>query len=232
MTGHRIESRILIVFLMSAAVIFGLGKLASKVLEGDRFALDRLIMPNLRVAGDPALPIAPGWCTTAMMDVTALGGVTVLTLVTLFSAGYLLALGERRTTAFVTALVAMGAGATTVLKQLFGRVRPDVLPHLVPVDTTSFPSGHAMDSALVYLTLAMLVARARDDRTLSVYLVGSAVATTLLVGFSRVYLGVHYPSDVVAGWGVGGLWAVLSTLAFKRPQGRGPKEEVGAFRSS
>ena len=220
-TGHRIESRLLLVFLISAVLAFGLGKLAGEVLEGDSFALDRLILQSLRVTTDPALPIAPSWFTTAMMDFTALGGVTVLTLVTLFAAGYLLALHEGRMAVFVTASVALGAGATTILKQLFSRVRPELVPHLVPVDTASFPSGHAMNSALVYLTLAMLVARTQQDRALSVYLVGSAVVTTLIVGVSRVYLGVHWPSDVVAGWGVGGLWAVLSTLTFKRLQVRG-----------
>ncbi len=198
-TGHRIESRVLIIFLISAALASGLDKLASEVLEGDIFALDRLIMQSLRVATDPALPIAPSWFTTAMMDVAALGGVTVLTLVTFFAAGYLLALREDRTAVFVTASVAMGAGATTVLKQLFSRVRPDFVPHLVPVDTASFPSGHATNSALVHLTLAMLVARTQHDRALSVGLVGSAVVITLIVGFSRVSLGVHWPSDVLAG---------------------------------
>ena len=226
-TNHRIESRILIVFLISAALAFGLGKLASEVVEGDTFALDRLIIRSLRVATAPAVPIAPRWFTTAMIDVTALGGVTVLTLLTLFAAGYLLALGKGRTAVFVSASVALGAGATTILKQFFSRVRPDIVPHLVPADSASFPSGHAMNSALVYLTLAMLVARTEEDARLSVYLVVSAVLTTLIVGFSRVFLGVHWPSDVVAGWGVGGLWAVLSTLAYKRLQGGGLEAERG-----
>ena len=197
LTGHRLESRILIVFLISAALAFGLGKLASEVIEGDTFALDRVIIRSLRIATDPAVPIAPRWFTSAMIDVTALGSVTILTLVTLFAAGYLLALGKSRTAVFVGASVALGAGATTILKQFFSRVRPDIVPHLVPVDTASFPSGHAMNSALVYLTLAMLVARTEDDARLSVYLVVSAVVATLIVGFTRVYLGVHWPSDVV-----------------------------------
>ncbi len=228
-TNHRVESRILIVFLTSAILIFGLGKFASQVIEGDTFAFDIMIMRLLRTTENAGFSIGPQWFTKAMIDVTALGGVTVLTLVSLFACGYLLAMHQRYTAFFLVGLVTLGALSTTVLKQMFSRVRPEVVPHLVPVDSASFPSGHAMNSALIYLTLAMLVARTENDRSISIYIVGSAVMTTLIVGSSRVYLGVHWPSDVVAGWGVGSLWAVLSTVTFKAIQKRRSPTEAAIW---
>lgn len=219
--GHRIESRILILFLALAAVAFGLVKLGSEVAEGDVFAIDRIILAGLRTATDTAVPLAPQWVTNAMIDITALGGVTVLTLVTLFAVGFLFAAGRHSPALFVALSVGAGAIVAKALKLFFTRARPDIVDHLVPVHSASFPSGHAMSSALVYLTLAMLVARTRTQRSVRLYLICCAVALTVTIGFSRIYLGVHWPSDVLAGWGFGGLWAVLSTLAFKAFHERG-----------
>lgn len=215
---HRIESRILILFLAVLGIGFGLVKLGSEVAHGDTFAIDKAILTGLRQAGDTALPIAPQWVTDAMIDITALGGVTVLTLVTLFAVGFLIASGKYRAGLFVGASVGAGALMAKGLKAIFTRARPEIVEHLVPVNSASFPSGHAMSSALVYLTLAMLVARTRPSRGVRVYLISCAIMLTLIIGCSRVYLGVHWPSDVIAGWGVGGMWAVLSTLAFKAAQ--------------
>lgn len=217
---HRIESRILVTFLALAAAAFGLAKLGGEVAEGDTFAIDKAILTGLRTASDPSVPITPDWFTQSMVDVTALGGVTVLTLVTIFAVGYLVATQRNRVALFVAASVGGGALATTLLKQLYTRARPEVVPHLVQVDTASFPSGHAMNSALVYLTLAVLVARTQSRTWVRIYLISSAILLTLIVGFSRVFLGVHWPSDVLAGWGVGSVWAVFSTLTAKLLQQR------------
>jgi hypothetical protein len=92
------------------------------------------------------------------------------------------------------------------------RARPELMAHLVKVDTTSFPSGHAMNSAIVYLTLAALLARTEKQRQVRIYLVGAAIMLTLAIGFSRVYLGVHWPSDVLAGWCVGAAWAAICSI--------------------
>ena len=215
---HRIESRVLVLFLALAGTGFGLIKLGSEVAEGDVFAIDRIILSALRQPGDSALTVAPQWITDAMIDITALGSVPVLTLVTSFAVGFLIAAGHNRAALFVGASVGAGALAAKGLKLVFTRARPDIVEHMVPVSSTSFPSSHAMSSALVYLTLAMLVARTRADRGVRIYLISCAILLTLMVGFSRIYLGVHWPSDVLAGWGIGGLWAVLSTLAFKAAQ--------------
>ena len=97
---------------------------------------------------------------------------------------------------------------STVLKISFNRPRPGV-PHLARVFTPSFPSGHATLSAVTFLTLGVLLARASRDRRLKIYFVALAIFLTVAVGISRVYLGLHYPSDVLAGWSIGSMWAIL-----------------------
>lgn len=215
---HRPDSWLLILATLGTAILFAVIKLASEILEGDRFAFDKAIITGLRQADNLALPAFPDWLTEAMIDITALGGVTVLTLVTIFAVGYLLAIGRHRAALFVAASVSLGGIATKVLKAFFVRERPDLVPHLVPVDSASFPSGHAMNSALVYLTLAALVARTRSHRGVRIYLMSAALGLTLLIGASRVYLGVHWPTDVLAGWGVGAVWAIGSSLLAKALQ--------------
>lgn len=221
---HRIDSWLLVAFLAGTAVLFGLIKLASEVAEGDQFALDKAILIGLRQTHDTAHPRFPDWVTNVMIDVTAMGGVTVLTLVTIFAVLYLVAIGRRRAALFVGVSVSLGAITTTVLKDYFVRPRPTIVPHLVEVSSASFPSGHAMNSALVYLTLAALVARTRQHRGVRLFLMSSALALALLIGISRIYLGVHWPSDVLAGWGIGALWAALSSLVAKVLQDRGEVE--------
>ncbi|HEX7820951.1 MAG TPA: phosphatase PAP2 family protein [Sphingobium sp.] len=210
--GRRIDSRILVVFLLIAGGAFAFLKLASEVMEGDTLAIDRMILEGLRSAADPSVPIGPGWLQGAMIDITALGGVTVLTLITVLIAGYLLASRKAGTAAFMVAAIAGGAVLSTVLKSEFARPRPDLVAHLVEVHTTSFPSGHAMNSAITYLTLGVLLARAEKGRHVRIYLLVVAITLTLIIGTSRVYLGVHWPSDVVAGWCVGACWAALCSM--------------------
>ena len=216
--GHRIDSRMLVLFLALAAGAFALLKLASEVAEGDTFAIDRAVLGGLRNGVDAAVPLGPAWIKTAMIDVTALGGVPVLTLITILAAGYLVAVRKYANAAFVGFSVASGLLIGSILKDFFVRARPELVPHLVQVHSASFPSGHAMNSALVYLTLATLLARAQQARRVRIYLLSVAIALTLLIGCSRVYLGVHWPSDVVAGWSVGAAWAVLCSLLGKSLQ--------------
>ena len=121
-------------------------------------------------------------------------------------------------------LVAIAAGGggflSTVMKQLFGRDRPDVVPHLVAVTSSSFPSGHSMLAAIVYLTLGALLARFAARRRTRVYLLTVALFVTFVVGSSRVYLGVHYPTDVLAGWCIGSAWALTCWVAANRLEHR------------
>ena len=203
------EAGPLVTLAVLSLFAWGFVSIAGEVLEGDTEALDRAIMLGLRVPGDLANPLGPGWLEEAARDITGLGGNAVLTLVTLASATYLAMTGKRR--AALLLLVAVGGGTllSTLLKSGFERPRPDLVPHQVRVYTASFPSGHAMISAVTYLTLGSLLARTESRRAVKGFLLGLAVVLTLLVGASRVYLGVHWPSDVLAGWCGGAAWAAL-----------------------
>ncbi|WP_439816907.1 phosphatase PAP2 family protein [Zavarzinia sp. CC-PAN008] len=218
--ARRREAVILGIFL--AAV--GLGSLvlalASEVMEGETQALDEAILLALRQPGDHAQPIGPLWLQVALTDVTALGSITVLALVTLATAAYL-AMRRRGGQALVA--IAAGGGAlalNTLLKSVFLRPRPDLVAHGVDVYTSSFPSAHAMVSAATYLTLGALVAKVEADTARKIYLMGLAVGLTLLVGLSRIYLGVHYPSDVLAGWTAGAAWALFCWMVAVLARGR------------
>jgi undecaprenyl-diphosphatase len=151
-----------------------------------------------------------------MLDLTALGGTTVLTLMVIAVAGFLFLQARHRLAVVVLITAASGDLLGEILKHLFLRARPTIVPHLRDVVESSFPSGHAMQSAIVYLTLGAMLMRAAERRATKAYCLGMAVVVTLLVGISRVYLGVHYPTDVLAGWMVGFLWAWLCTLTVRR----------------
>ena len=192
-----------------AIALFVFLRIGSEIAEGESFALDRAILLALRDAADPARPIGPQWLLPVMRDLTVFGGVTGLTLVTLLTVLFFLVARNLRTAAYVLFAVVLGALLADQLKLLFLRPRPSIVPHLVDVTNASFPSGHAMNSAIVYLTLAALVARTQPVRALRIYVQAAAVLIVFVVGCSRVYLGVHWPSDVLAGWCAGGVWALL-----------------------
>lgn len=215
----RVDGRILTAFLVLAILLFLFIRLAWEMTEGETLGIDKALMLALRTS-DPSVPVGPPWLANIMLQLTALGGGPVLWLVILLAIGYLLAARRASTAAFLLASVALGMGLSTLLKNLFMRPRPELVAHLVQVQTTSFPSGHAMNSAIVYLTLGGLLARSEKTRSVRIYLIAAAITLTVLVGFSRVYLGVHWPSDVAAGWCVGAAWALLCSLAARSLQHR------------
>lgn len=172
------------------------------------FAWDRAIMLGLRTPSDPGTPLGPGWLFPFMRDVTALGGGRLLTFIVLAVAGLLL-VRRLYLAALLTVLASWSGGQVVALvKQHFGRARPDIVPRLIEVGELSFPSGHAASSAVVYLTLAALAMQAVRERRVRTYIVACAVLLVGLIGISRVYLGVHWPSDVLAGWSFGTFWAL------------------------
>jgi len=209
-----IERALLATLLLAGAALLAFFKLASEVVEGDTMAFDRAILLAFRSAADPAVPIGPRWLAEAMIDLTAFGSLPVLLLVTAAAIGYLLLARQVRTALFVLAATGGGLALGALLKLAYGRPRPALVPHLVDVASASFPSGHATDSAIVYLTLAALIARGAPERALRLYILGVAILLSLLIGVSRVYLGVHWPSDVVAGWTIGAAWALACSLAY------------------
>ncbi|ATQ41797.1 phosphatase PAP2 family protein [Caulobacter mirabilis] len=200
-------------------------EIADDVAEGDAHAIDRAMLMSLRVAGDPERPIGPSWLLTAATDVTALGSVTVLAMVVLFVAGLFAAVRRWREAAVMVLAAGGGVALSQGLKALFGRDRPDEALRLVEAVNASFPSGHAMLSAVVYLTLGALVARFVRRRRVKAVVMAGAVGVALLVGASRVYLGVHWPSDVLAGWCLGAAWALGWWLAVQALDRRWPAGE-------
>ncbi|MGZ3371038.1 MAG: phosphatase PAP2 family protein [Caulobacteraceae bacterium] len=184
-------------------------KIADEVGEGDTRGFDRRILYALRTPGDLGRPIGPDWLSVAATDVTSLGSITVLGIIVVLVAG--LFLSFRRWREALALLLASGGGLliTTLLKDVFQRDRPPAVLHAVRAINASFPSGHAALSATVFLTLGALVAHFAERRRVRVYALAAAVILSVLVGCSRVYLGVHWPTDVLAGWCLGAAWALL-----------------------
>ena len=202
------EAALLATLCIAAFAIHGFIELADEVTEGETQRVDERVLRSLRRADDPAVPIGPGWLRGAALDVTALGGTTVVSLVVAAVLGFLLLQRRLAYAIFVLAAAVGGMLLNMALKAGFERARPSVVPHLTEVATTSFPSGHAMLSAVVYLTLGTLLMRLVRRKREKAYCLGVALAATVLVGASRVYLGVHYPTDVLGGWAVGLAWAL------------------------
>ena len=187
--------------------------LAAEVLEGDTRSFDERVLRALRKADNPEIPIGPHWLQVAALDITSLGGAPVLGLTVAAVVGFLLLQGMQRSALFVLVSSVGGWTLNSLLKSLFARPRPDVVPHLREVMSLSFPSGHAMASAAVYLTLGALLMRISTRRATKFYFMAVAILATILVGATRVYLGVHYPTDVLAGWLMGFSWAILCWMA-------------------
>jgi len=184
------------------------GYLADELIEGERFSIDSAILLGLRTPGDLSRPVGPGWLQQSAVDISALGGFTLMWLFGLTGVVWLLAVRKRAEAAWIAASMIGSAVIDAWLKNWVGRPRPALVPHLVQVETLSFPSGHAMVSAAVYLTLALMLAEGIERRAGRAALIAFAVTLVLLIGCSRVYLGVHWPSDVLAGWSFGAAWAL------------------------
>jgi undecaprenyl-diphosphatase len=208
-----VEPRALVLILVVAACTWAFVQLADEVREGEATSFDTAILLGLRNPADLSDPLGPGWLEEVARDVTALGSMAILVGITLASAGYLWLAGKRRSVALVLVSVGGGIAFSTLFKRGFDRPRPDLVPHATEVYTASFPSGHAMMAAVTWLTLAAMLARVQPTRALKAYLFALAALITVLVGASRVYLGVHWPTDVLAGWTAGAAWALACWLA-------------------
>ncbi|MGH7944300.1 MAG: phosphatase PAP2 family protein [Opitutaceae bacterium] len=196
---------------IAAAVTFVLAvgvflELADDAPEGDYLPIESKIMQGLRDAGQP---LGPAGTAAVIRDITAMGSAVVLIIMTLLVLGYLCMSGRLRVAALIAVATAGGQALNLILKHAFARERPDAALHLVEVTSTSFPSGHSMASSIFYLTIGALLARTAKRRREKSYFVGSAMLITFLIGVSRVYLGVHYPTDVLAGWSAGAAWAMV-----------------------
>ena len=208
LAGRRPELLVLSAFALVSLILLAVLKLGSEVMEGDTRTMDVAVLTDLRHATDGNI----GWrpeLRAIMLDLTALGDEATLVLIVAAVVGFLALSGKRRSAVLLAAATLSGVLVTTAIKIWFDRPRPDVVVHLTSFGGASFPSGHAMNSAVAYLTMAGLVARVTPILRLRVYILCCAVTLTFVIGVSRLYLGVHWPTDVLAGWAAGAGWAML-----------------------
>lgn len=182
---------------------------------GEATQFDREILLAMRTQDGPA---GPAWLVDTARNITALGSHVVLTILVVAVSLYLLLSRDNITAIFVFVAAITGSIMNALLKSLFDRARPDFVSHLAEVATASFPSGHAALSAVVYLTLGALLAATHRRFRFKLYFLGLAGLLVVLVGLSRIYLGVHYPTDVLAGWCFGTFWALVCWLILRRLQ--------------
>jgi undecaprenyl-diphosphatase len=217
----------LAVLFVAALAAWLFVELADEVVEGDLYEFDRGLLLVLRNPQDITDPLGPAWLEDLMRDLTALGSPAVLAAITLAACGYLWLQGKHLAVMYVLVAVLGALALSTTLKAAFNRPRPDLVEHGQYVYTASFPSGHSMMATATFLTLGGLLARYQPQRRLRVYLVVVASLLSLAVGVSRVYLSVHWPTDVLAGWAIGSAWALLCFAAASFLESRG-KIEVSA----
>ncbi|HEY5072628.1 MAG TPA: phosphatase PAP2 family protein [Caulobacteraceae bacterium] len=209
LAAARKEIGIVAAVLVVAAGALGFLGVADQVTDGHTKGFDLGLMLMLRHPGDITRPIGPAWLKLGAIDLTALGSITDLAIIVLIVAGFFAAQRRWREAALLLAASLSGLLLVDVFKLVFGRERPPLAMHAIQVDNASFPSGHAMLSAIVYLSLAALLAHFADRRRVRIFALGAGLLLTLVVGASRVYLGVHWPTDVMAGWALGAAWAML-----------------------
>ncbi len=219
-----IDAGMLLVSLLVTGGILIFIELAEEVLEGETRDIDEWIILTFRNPVDLS-PLGPAWFAGMMRDITALGGIFFLTTLSLAVVGFLLLQKKRDMAVFTTVAVTGGLLLSNVMKHFFNRPRPDLVSHEAYVMSSGFPSGHSMLSAVVFLTLGGLLARYTKQKRLKVYILSLAILATVLVGISRVYLGVHWPSDVLAGWMAGSSWALFCLLIAFLLQKRGDAEK-------
>lgn len=206
--------RLGLAMLILNSVVFGV--LTYLVSAHSTQALDERVIQALRHAGQPEVPIGPRWFIELNRDFTALGGYGVLVTLTLLVTTFLLLEDKRHRARFAMLTIVSGYLLSMTLKHLVGRPRPDIVPWLSFPHSSSFPSGHSMMSAIVYLTLGLMLSELASHRRVKVFLAVTPLSVSAAVGFSRIYMGVHYLTDVLAGWSVGISWALLCWLIARR----------------
>jgi undecaprenyl-diphosphatase len=196
---------------------------ADEVGEQEHQATEEKWMRALRKPANLAEPIGPKGLEEVARDISALGGATVIILLSVLVSGHWLLQHRWRRVLLLTLTIAGGHALSYLLKEVYHRERPDVVPHLTYVNSHSFPSGHSLSSSVIYLTMAALLAQSAPRRRDKIYVMAVAFGLTFLIGASRVFLGVHYPTDVLAGWSAGTAWALACWLGAERLRQRKPR---------
>ena len=209
LTPNRVHALLkpLLIGLASLVLAYLFAQLGSEVGEGETHAFDMYLLH-----GAQALRSRHPWLAEVLRDLSGLGSTVVLTLITVAAVGYLALVALRTTAVLVAVSVISGSALVTVLKAAFGRLRPDARFAELVAPGLSFPSGHASMSAIVFLTLGVLIASTRHRVAERMYILATAALLTLLVGLSRVALGVHWATDVLGGWAFGAAWALAWLL--------------------
>ena len=217
--------------LLIVAAVGGLGlalRLVDDIALGRSLKIDTTLILALRRPGHLDQPIGPDWLLQSAVDISALGGFTLQWLFGTSSVLFLILVRRRAEAAWLTVSIVGASLLNFLFKLSLNRPRPDLVPHLVKVTNASFPSGHAMISAAIYLTIAIMLAEVHSNRLARAYLMGLAGVTVILIGCSRVYLGVHWPSDVLAGWCFGSVWALIAFAANRAIRRRSAGRQVFA----
>jgi undecaprenyl-diphosphatase len=214
----------LISILAIACLLLVFGVIAQNVAEGKSLAFDQRIILALRDPRNPSAPIGPAWVQEAARDLTSLGSIIVLVMITYAVSVYLF-LARKYAPAWLMLIAVFGGIALNdLLKLVFARPRPDFIYQAARVFTSSFPSGHAELSAITYLTIAALLAQSQSSFKIGLYFLALAALLTTLIGMSRIYLGVHYPADVLGGWCIGAAWAIGCWVPMRWLQHQGQVE--------
>ena len=210
---NRLEFRTLALIVAAGTAVWAFFKISDEVRENETEAIDRILLLALRTPGHPSDPIGSRSFEEAMRDVTALGGFTFLTLLVTITVLCLWFYRQRRQAVVLAVTILASQASAELLKSFYGRPRPDLVPHGSYVYSHSFPSGHSMLSAATFLTIAAILSSFERRRRAKAFVFAIAMLLTAAVGMSRVYLGVHWPSDVLAGWTLGAAWALAGRLA-------------------
>lgn len=214
-TLARPESRTLVLIVASFSLLLIFVFLTERVLGGSTASVDEALMLFMREPNDIHNPWGPGWFEEMARDYTALGGIPILMALSFVVACYLAMERNYRATLFIVGTALGGLVVSTLLKEVFDRPRPDLVEQATRVYTSSFPSAHAMMSASMYLAFGSLIARYEARRRRKVAVLIFAATAIVLVGLSRVYLGVHWPTDVLAGWTAGTIWTLGCWLVYR-----------------
>jgi len=217
-----------------AALLVGFIGLASGVLSAATEPFDHAILQALRT--EVSDPYGPAWLERTVVNLSALGSAAVTSLIVCVGALFFLLDKRPRQAILLAGVTSLAALGMTGLKLLIGRERPTIVEHIEVIRGLSFPSGHTLIAAVLYPTLGMLIASNLRQRHLKVFVFVVAALLALIVGLTRVYIGVHYPSDVLGGWLLGLAFAIAAGLVVQslkrqhiveRPPGETVGDEVG-----
>lgn len=209
------ELRTLVLLIACSGLLLLFAGLTERVLGGSTVSIDEALLLLMRESGDINDPLGPGWFEEMARDFTALGGIPILLMLTVLVTCYTAMEKDYHSAIFIAGTALTGLIVSTALKEVFDRPRPDLVEQATRVYTSSFPSAHAMLSACMYLAFAVLLARLEVHRRNKTLILVFAAGVIIVIGLSRIYLGVHWPTDVVAGWMAGAAWTLACWLVLR-----------------